>query len=100
MEMNRIEGGRPLNQVTPADAQTAKPAKAAGRKPAKPGQDQIEFSQTAREMGKSTGAKPTRDALIEAARRKLESGELDSPGAYERTAAKLLKSGDLEKGRE
>jgi anti-sigma28 factor (negative regulator of flagellin synthesis) len=99
MEMNRIESGRMPNQIQASDAKAKKQLKQAGQPP-KAGQDQVEFSQKAREIAESLDVKQGRGALVEEARRKLESGELDSPGVYEKTAAKLLKSGELEKGLE
>jgi len=97
MEMNRIEGGRIHGRPpTPQAAPKTAPERAA-QKPAAQGEDQIEFSQKARNVAEGASSKPTRDELIEAARAKLESGELSTPEAYERTARKILKSGILNK---
>ncbi len=100
MEMNRIEGGRMPGPVPPPDAEAAKRAKETEQTTAKRGEDQIEFSQQAREIAESPGEKLSRDARIEAARRKLESGELETLEAYRTAAEKLLKSGDLGKEKE
>lgn len=96
MEMNRIEGGRIPGQIPASDPQPKGVRKAAGKPPAA-GDDQIEFSRNAREAAEGTSAQSPRDAIVEAARAKLESGELSTEEAYKQTAEKLLKSGKLGK---
>lgn len=97
MAMNRIESGRMPNQIPASDILARKTVKNVGQQAQKPTSDQIEFSQQARKAVDNKAPNQDREALVEAARRKLDSGELDNPGVYEKTAAKLLKSGDLEK---
>ena len=73
---------RPLTQ------QNAKP----------PPTDSINLSDTARKLAaEAPDNRPTREARIKAARKKLLAGELDSPEAVRDAAEQLLRSGDLEK---
>jgi len=59
--------------------------------------DRVEISDEAKELLDGSPITPSsREAAVEAARARLESGELFTPESYENAAAKLLQSGDLE----
>ncbi len=98
MDMNRIEGpGAPRRPTQTDKAPSRRPsAQPKGASQAKP--DSVDISDDARKLIEQQPAPaPFREARIEAARRKLASGELDQAEAYAKAAEKLLRSGELKK---
>ena len=95
MNMNGIQGAGPTPQgapLRPADDSSASGApKAQGRKTGQA--DRIEISERGRAMASDGAA--DRQGKVEAARKRLESGELFSPEAHENAAKNLLRSGQL-----
>lgn len=95
MNMNRIDGSRGPGKSLPIPEGADARRPAAREKTAKAA-DQIQFSDQARRLTEGGTADASRAARVEAARRKLASGELDSPEVINRTAEKLLRSGKLD----
>lgn len=97
MKMNRVDGagvGRASQAAAARDGQLKdSPAKAG--KSERPAADSIDLSDAARRLAEQPSQGEDRAGRVEAARRKLTSGELDTPQAAARAAEKLLRSGDL-----
>jgi hypothetical protein len=100
MDMNLVEGLGAFQQRTPV--QTGKAGRSpAPQTPSAAASDSVEFSDDARRL--ATGAPSAGSAAttsdqgrIAAARQKLLSGQLSGPAVYDKTAEKLLRSGDLD----
>jgi hypothetical protein len=95
--MNSIEGTGSA-QPTRHPYDTKRPhAPEAPKQAKKPPADSIDLSKAGRELARedSAGKPAARQALIEAARRRLDSGKLDNLQALRRAAKKLMESGDL-----
>ncbi len=106
MNMNPVNGLGPSQNSRPIEPgaasrtpapQTALPA----------GSDTVEFSDDARKLaagalGADAGAagQSSSEERIAAARQKLLSGQLSGPAVYDKTAANLLSSGDLDQVQE
>ena len=90
MDVKRIEGS-PIPGAAPPRPQEAAPKAPRGK--AAPVADSVEISEADSAGGAGRAAK------VEAARRKLASGELAKPEAYEKAAGNLLRSGALKKGK-
>ena len=96
--MNRVEGPSGPNKPTRAEKPQRRPPAADPKEKAQTPSDSIEFSDRAKKLaGDPAGPDSSREARVEAARRRLASGELDRPEAYEKAAEKLLRSGELGK---
>ena len=93
--MPRTEAKRMLPQIDiRPDADKAVPRKE--KPPVKP--DRIEFSDQAKDLAQCADApEVSRQEKVEAARKRLASGELFTPEAYRKAAEKMLRSGDLDK---
>jgi len=94
--MSHVQGPGASDAVRPIRTPRVASKPTAPASTQKPVADTIELSDAARRLAE---AKPedasAREALIESARIKLESGELYTPAAARRAAEQLLKSGDL-----
>jgi hypothetical protein len=101
MEMKPINNPN-VPGISPEVPANQNPLKAdAEKQRPKQGGDRIEFSSQGRALTPETGtADYSREARIESARRKLESGRLVTPESIENAAANLLRSGDLKKADE
>ena len=96
--MNRIEGPGGPNRPAGIEKPQRRPPAAGPKEKAQTPSDSIEFSDRAKKLaGDPAGPDSSREARVEAARRRLASGELDRPQACEKAAEKLLRSGELGK---
>jgi hypothetical protein len=91
------------NSVRASDPQVAYLAAASQAAQAGAVSDRVEFSEDARKLAAGslpadagTAEQTASEDRIAAARQKLLSGELSTPAVYEKTAEKLLQSGDLD----
>jgi anti-sigma28 factor (negative regulator of flagellin synthesis) len=106
MDMNHVEGlGAPRNSM-PIESRKASRA-SAPQTPPRAASDSVEFSDDARKLaagalGADAGAagQPSSEERVAAARQKLLSGQLSGPAVYDKTAANLLRSGDLDQVQE
>ena len=106
MNMNPVSGLGASQNSKPIEPRNA------GRSPAPQtasgaASDSVEFSDDARKLaagalGAEAGAagQPSSEERVAAARQKLLSGQLSGPAVYDKTAANLLRSGDLDQVQE
>lgn len=95
MKMNGIGGPHPLPPQSTDFSRGAKGAADAPVRAAPASDDRVELSEEARKLLQD-GDAAARQARVNAARVKLVSGELLTPEVFDKTAEKLLLSGDLD----
>jgi len=96
MGINGIDAQGPVRPQLATDAQKSADRATGHNKTRRPA-DRIELSDQAKQLLKdSTVEGASREEIIEAARRRLESGDLYTPEAFEKAAGKLLDSGTLD----
>jgi hypothetical protein len=105
MDMNPVAGLGKSQQSVPIEPRKASQA-SASQTPPGGATDSVEFSDDARRLAagaSNAGAGNTVASYtdrIAAARQKLLSGQLTGPAIFDKTAEKLLRSGDLDKVQE
>jgi hypothetical protein len=106
MTLNPINGLAASQSSAPIEPRNPSRASAPGSAPGA-ASDSVEFSDDARKLaagalGADAGAagQTSSEVRVAAARQKLLSGQLSTPAVYEKTAEKLLRSGDLDQVQE
>jgi len=99
MEVNGIEAGRGAPRPDSIEKRPGGARKATPGQPRPAADDSVELSPEARRLSEGAAGKG-RDARIEAARRRLESGELLRREVIEKAAENILRSGALDEADE
>ena len=96
MGMNGIDAQGPVGPQPTTDAQKSA-GHAAGQNKTRRPADRIELSDQAKQLLKDSAVEgASREEIVEASRRRLESGELYTPEAFKKAAKNLLDSGGLD----